>query len=107
MAMATRVKVIVITETHFDHDAGFEDGEVGIPGYQLIRADRNPTASTRKRGGGTAMYIRQDITVTDIYREQGEDFELVACTLAGQVKHIAIYRRPGAKISEVQWQWRR
>ena len=24
MALATRVKVIVITETHFDHDAGFD-----------------------------------------------------------------------------------
>eukprot|EP00663_Eupelagonemidae_sp_cell21sb_P003006 gene3006-5966_t len=53
-----------------------------------------------KKGGGTAMYIRKDISVTETYKEHGEDFELVACTLEGQVKHIAMYRRPGTEITE-------
>ena len=40
LAAETQPLVIAITESHLD--SSFEDGEVHIPGYVLIRSDRDP-----------------------------------------------------------------
>ena len=53
LAIKTKVAVIGITETWLDDTV--TDNEVAIPGYNIVRHDRD------RHGGGTCVYIRNDI----------------------------------------------
>eukprot|EP00662_Eupelagonemidae_sp_cell21_P011196 gene11196-28427_t len=50
--------IIFITESHLDHS--HEDGEVDMPGYRVLRQDRDPKRSKKKKGGGALAYVRED-----------------------------------------------
>eukprot|EP00666_Eupelagonemidae_sp_cell4sb_P018120 gene18120-biopygen35919 len=90
--------VIAITETHLDES--FKDGEIDIPGYRVLRQDRDPSKSRKKKGGGVAAYIREEFEVEDARRAAGEDFELVAFDMPGGIRYVVLYRPPGPEISE-------
>jgi len=49
--------ILGITETWLH--SGIEDAEISFAGYKLFRRDRNRIE--RQRGGGVALYIRQDL----------------------------------------------
>ena len=55
LAEATNASVIGISESKLDDSV--LDGEVGIDGYKIIRADRN------RNGGGVACYIKSDLAL--------------------------------------------
>ncbi len=42
--------VIAVTETHLNDS--FKDGEIDIPGYRVLRQDRDAALSKKKKGGG-------------------------------------------------------
>ena len=98
IAAQRKPMLIAITETHLD--ASFENGEVDIPGYMLIRQDRDPTKSRKKKQGGVMAYIQEDHKPEDIRYTCGLDFEMVAFTLQGDARFIVVYRPPGGSISE-------
>eukprot|EP00666_Eupelagonemidae_sp_cell4sb_P004626 gene4626-biopygen1733 len=90
--------VIAITETHLDDS--FKDGEVEIPGYRLIRQDRDPKRSKKTKGGGVAVYVREEIPVEREEKKAGEDYEIVAFDMPGQIRYAIMYRPPGQFISD-------
>ena len=54
IALETKITVIGISESKLD--SSVTDEEVNIPGYEIIRGDRN------RKGGGVAAYILKDVT---------------------------------------------
>ena len=68
LASNTKVAVIGITESWLD--ASVTDAEVEIPGYLIVRHDRNRT------GGGVCLYIRSDIAFNP-KNDIGADLETV------------------------------
>ncbi len=98
LAAETQPLVIAITESHLD--SSFEDGEVHIPGYVLIRSDRDPVQSEKKKGGGVAVFIREEVGIEEVTKKAGPDFELVAFTMPGGTRYVIMYRPPGSSISE-------
>jgi hypothetical protein len=66
LAVKTNAKIIAISETWLDETV--TDNEINIPGYSVIRQDRN------REGGGTCIYInsqlafnrRPDLNVPDL-----------------------------------------
>eukprot|EP00662_Eupelagonemidae_sp_cell21_P057246 gene57246-biopygen107523 len=83
LAADTHPRVIAVTESHLDDS--FRDGEIAIPGYQMIRQDRDPGACKKKKGGGVIAYVQEGLDVDRISRQAGEDFELVAFDLPGKM----------------------
>ena len=55
--MSGPLEVLVINESKLDNT--ITDGEIHIPGYVLIRKDRN------RQGGGVALYIKENISFSD------------------------------------------
>ena len=53
IANKTKATIIGITESKLDHNV--PDLEVNLPGYEILRCDRN------RNGGGVACYIRKDL----------------------------------------------
>ena len=53
IANKTKATIIGITESKLDHTVS--DLEVNLPGYDILRCDRN------RNGGGVACYIRKDL----------------------------------------------
>eukprot|EP00666_Eupelagonemidae_sp_cell4sb_P002548 gene2548-biopygen33462 len=90
-------KVIGITETHLDDS--FQDGEIDIPGYRILRSDRDKKCSKKKKGGGVVAYVRQEFEVANVSREAGVDFELLGFDMPGEIRYVILYRPPGPSIS--------
>lgn len=78
LAANTNPNVIGITETHLD--SSFQDGEIDIPGYSIIRQDREREISRKKKGGGIVAYVREDIETENIVKKGCEDLEMVHLT---------------------------
>ena len=49
----TNIDILTLSETHLSSE--IDDGEIAVPGYCLVRRDRN------RHGGGLATYIKNDI----------------------------------------------
>lgn len=94
-----RPEVCCISETKLD--SSFEDGEIEMPMYTVVRSDRNLKRSVRKHGGGgVLLYIRNDIKYKIVVKEAGKDFELIAIDLERSGERIVgMYRRPGDTLS--------
>ena len=56
MLMITPLEILAINESKLDDS--FTDGEISIPGYTIVRKDRN------RHGGGVALYIRDNLSFT-------------------------------------------
>ncbi|ODM86666.1 Xanthine dehydrogenase/oxidase, partial [Orchesella cincta] len=53
------------------------DEEVSIPGYHLIRSDRQSVKTLKNRGGGVALYIRNDYTTTIVTKKVPPPIDLL------------------------------
>ena len=69
LATKSNVAIIGITETWLDDT--ITDNEVKIPGFNILRNDRN------RNGGGTCIYIRSDIAFNPRSDLQSNDLEAV------------------------------
>ena len=69
-----------------------EDSQVAIPGYNILRSDR----ATRK-GGGTALYLQEDLVVTKSEAFDDNYCEVVTCSI-DSIKTVlsCLYRPPDA-----------
>eukprot|EP00662_Eupelagonemidae_sp_cell21_P015808 gene15808-biopygen88115 len=97
IAAAKRPAVIAITESHLDDS--FQNGEVTIAGYDIVRQDRDKQLSKKKKGGGVIVYVREELEATVVLSKAGEDFELVAVDMPGEIRYAILYRVPGSTIS--------
>ena len=95
--------VILISETWLG--PAVSDAAISLPGYNLIRQDRNYPGG--KRGGGLCVYIKTIYKMDFLdgcFNQVTEDFELIGISL----KHphikpfniIGIYRPPSGKPQE-------
>eukprot|EP00661_Eupelagonemidae_sp_cell13_P004137 gene4137-4634_t len=113
-------RIVVVTETHLD--ASFEDGEVAINGYSIIRLDRKPfpkptqaekdameadaglvkkAARKGKRSGGVLIYVADGVVADRVTTFADQELEMVAFEdSTAKIRYVATYRRPGNKISE-------
>ena len=54
--MISPLEMLAINESKLDYS--FTDGEISIPGYNIVRKDRN------RYGGGVALYVRENLSFT-------------------------------------------
>ena len=91
--------VIIITETWLN--ASIPDAALGIPGFRLIRQDRNKIDD--KKGGGVCIYIKTTCTIEQLphISEVTDDFELLGIKAKfPNIKPcyiLGIYRPPKGK----------
>ena len=89
IAAKTKAAVIGISESKLD--ASVLDGEIQIPGYNVIRADRN------RHGGGVMCYIRNDLCFNQRENFSNEFENIFIDILLPKTKPILIgiiYRPP-------------
>lgn len=90
LALKTKAAVICITETWLDNSV--INSEIEIPGYNVIRKDRN------KNGGGVCMYIKTCLAFNQRTDLEVEKLEAIWCEiLLPKTKPIVIgccYRPP-------------
>ena len=71
------VDICVVSETHLKPDV--PDAAVNISNYSMNRRDRNWGGRDMRKNGGIAVYVRNNITVSEVHRSN--DFELIAITI--------------------------
>ena len=71
------IDVCVVSETHLS--TGVPDSVANIPGYTLFRRDRGWGDLDKRKKGGVAIYVRNNLKVLDIYRSSL--YELICTTL--------------------------
>ena len=96
MSDSKNVPFFVLTESHLK--SYIKDAEVAIPGYGLVRADRD----TRSQGG-VIIYYQDYLSATHVSRFSNQVCE-VAMTLISQLNVIiiAIYRPPDTTLPVFQ-----
>ena len=62
-----------------DLSTNMPDAIVNIPGYTLFRRDRGWKELDKRKKGGIAIYVRQNIKIIDVYRSK--QFEVLLLTL--------------------------
>ena len=84
------IPFFALTETHLK--SHHYDAEVMVDGYKIVRADRS-----LRRQGGSAIYIHQDLTITDTVSHSNSFCETAAAFIQEMnLVVVAIYRPPGA-----------
>ena len=73
------IHVAVLTETHLDEN--IPDSQIFQEGYKILRRDRNLHAVNRSKGGGIAMYMRNDVHYSGTNITVPEDLEVCWCIL--------------------------
>jgi len=87
---ATNTPFLALTETWLKPH--IEDSQVSIQGYNILRSDR----ATRK-GGGTALYLQEDLVVSNSVAFDDNYCEVVTCSIDSIKTVIAcLYRPPDA-----------
>ena len=95
MVIDTNIDIMTLSETHLCEN--IDDGEICIPGYTLLRRDRN------RSGGGVAMYIKDNLTFIRKY-ELSEDTNLEMIVIEMKFEKqkpfyvICWYRPPNSKL---------
>eukprot|EP00664_Eupelagonemidae_sp_cell27_P004386 gene4386-2011_t len=103
VARALQIPVIFVTESHLD--PSFADGEIEMPGYEILRQDRpgllEPARGKRGRSkrvglhrrGGVLAYVAEGIKVCDATSHTGDGYEMLAFALRGtDTRYILLYR---------------
>ncbi|XP_022824230.1 uncharacterized protein LOC111354847 isoform X1 [Spodoptera litura] len=97
------IHAILVSETWLKpyHD----NTKYSLPGYKLIRNDRVVTVKDKyERGGGVAIYLREDITFAIIEKSQNSEIKVLECLFLGidfqNTKILlAVYYSPSKKIN--------
>ncbi|XP_028405242.1 uncharacterized protein LOC114527747 [Dendronephthya gigantea] len=82
--------IFIVGETKLD--ATFPTSQIAIPGYKVIRKDRN------KHGGGLVVYLRSNIISTRLVHLESTSVETIIIKISLDKKSyllIAAYRPPG------------
>ena len=58
---------VIISETHLN--SLIPDSVVSIDGYNIFRRDRDWAGTDKRKKGGVAMYVRDNLKVLDIWRD--------------------------------------
>lgn len=58
-------EIISINETWLKNS--IPDNNVSLPGFHLVRADRDSNNTKKSRGGGAALYVKQNIQFTHLH----------------------------------------
>ena len=74
---ASDIDVCMVSETHLNNK--IPDSGVGIMPFNLYRRDKDWGNNYKRKNGGVAMYIRQNLKVLQVIREIY--FEIVSITL--------------------------
>ena len=89
IANKTKAAIIGITESKLDHTV--PDLEVNLPGYDILRCDRN------RNGGGVACYIGEDLCINTGALNCEEIENIIFDIILPRLKPITIdvfYRSP-------------
>ena len=90
------IHICALNETRLDED--INDGEIKIPGYSIIRRDRN------RRGGGVAIYIKDYIQFKVFKDRSFSDLEAILISIElkkSQPMFFLNWYRPPSSKSEV------
>jgi exonuclease III len=91
------IDIVGITETWLTDSVS--DSEMSIEGYTLLRGDRK--SETKQRGGGVALYIKNDIDFVAREEINGTEFaETIWCSINCSAEKTLIgvcYRAPDSK----------
>lgn len=60
------IDACIVSETHLKPD--IPDSVVNIPSYNIYRRDRNWLGNDMRNKGGIAIYTRNNLKVTNVYR---------------------------------------
>ena len=74
---AADIDVCVVSETHLRRDV--PDANIAITNYNVYKRDRNWFGTDARKKGGVAVYVRNNLKVTEIKRS--EMFESICITL--------------------------
>ena len=91
---------VIISETHLN--SLIPDSGVSIDGYNIFRRDRDWAGTDKRKKGGVAMYVRDNLKVLDIWRDML--FEMLRGQLllpsGHQMLVIGLYHPPKFKYEE-------
>ena len=91
------IDVCVVSETHLSTE--MPDAVANIPNYTLFRRDRGWADLDKRKKGGVAIYVRDNLNVLDIYRSSL--YEIICLTLLLPSGHrmliCGIYNPPKRK----------
>ena len=93
LILSTEAHVISLNETRLHSSVG--DGEIDVPGYNVVRCDRN------RDGGGVLLYIKDSFNYMSCEESSLFQIEAVAVKILLGTKHLlisTIYRPPSANI---------
>lgn len=100
-ALATRISdydIVCLQETFLTSSVA--DGDVNIPGYELLRRDR------RTHGGGVAIYYRSNLCLVpkpELHTDNNHEVSwFMVCTTLGRLFLACVYRPPTADCSIFQ-----
>ena len=74
---AVDIDICVISETHLNRD--IPDSAVSLHNYSIYRQDRDYGGTDLRKKGGVAIYIRNNLIITDVTRS--ERFECISLVI--------------------------
>ena len=77
------IDACIVSETHLKPD--IPDSVVNIPSYNIYRRDRNWLGNDMRNKGGIAIYTRNNLKVTNVYR--AKLYELLCLKLRLPSRH--------------------
>ena len=93
LMLNTEIDILTLSETHLNNLIG--NNELGIKNYNFVRLDRN------RSGGGTAMYINENINYRMRYDLMHESLEYIVAEICLDKQKpflvVTVYRPPNAK----------
>ena len=93
------IDVGVISETHLCSQK--PDSIVAIEGYTIYRRDRDWAGTDKRKKGGVAVYVRENLKVLNVSREHS--FEMLSVELllpSGHMLIIGLYHPPSFQYDE-------
>lgn len=100
------VQFIAITETWLRNGVN-SNKSINIPSFKVLRSDRHSSGFDKNRGGGVALYVKQNIKTKVILRSfdgeskiENAEFIFVECLLNGGIFAIAVVYRIDSCIKE-------
>ena len=91
IAQSDHISFISITESHL-HPA-INDTEIHIPGFSLLRSDRNRPGNNCPRGGA-CIYIKEDLVVDYTERFTNGTCEVICVSIKSLSTNIITFYRP-------------
>ena len=95
LCLENKFDAVCVSETWLD--SSIDDSKLLFPGYNIFRRDRN------RHGGGTAIYISENITCRRLQNIEPLDIELILLEATFSNQNVIIgacYRQPGQLVAD-------